>query len=223
MERRTTGVGIGSWCVLPLQTGGSTTLSVTGNARVRTGDGASMRRREVKREPIRAPWCRSHRKMNTAAGDTFSPAEVGLRAYTNPPPPNWRRTDVETQQKDAQTHEAAAGEPCPPAEAVNDKVRRFNAGGPTAGRGAVNACGPTDAVANPAAGLSAAVRTEGAGLHHNTYSTARKPTPDIALAFDTSSRRNSRVPPQRRTRGSHTRWESRSLRWRLSRLPARRI
>jgi hypothetical protein len=79
-----------------------------------------MRRREVKREPIRAPWCRSHRKMNTAAGDTFSPAEVGLRAYTNPPPPNWRRTDVETQQKDAQTHEAAAGEPCQEAEAVDD-------------------------------------------------------------------------------------------------------
>jgi hypothetical protein len=36
------------------QIGGSTKLSVTGNAKVRTGDGPSMRPRDLKRELIRA-------------------------------------------------------------------------------------------------------------------------------------------------------------------------
>jgi hypothetical protein len=45
--------------VLPLQTGGSTTLSVTGNAGVRTGDGASMRRSRLKCESIRVDAART--------------------------------------------------------------------------------------------------------------------------------------------------------------------
>jgi hypothetical protein len=40
--------------VLPLKTGGSTTLSVTLLPGVRTGDGASMRRKELNRESILA-------------------------------------------------------------------------------------------------------------------------------------------------------------------------
>jgi hypothetical protein len=39
--------------VLPLQTGGSTTLSVTGNNLRVDGDTDTMRRRELKRESIR--------------------------------------------------------------------------------------------------------------------------------------------------------------------------
>ena len=45
------------------QIGGSTTLSVTGNAKMRTGDGASMRRGDLKRELIRARR-RSHENGN---------------------------------------------------------------------------------------------------------------------------------------------------------------
>ena len=66
------------------------TLSVTGNARTRNADGANMRRRGR----IEGVHCAN--VCNATEG----------------------RADVETHQKDSQTHEAAAGEPRPTAKAV---------------------------------------------------------------------------------------------------------
>ena len=53
------------------QIGGSTKLSVTGNAKCGTGDGATMRPREVKRELIRA--------LAPAAGGLFTGAQWRAR------------------------------------------------------------------------------------------------------------------------------------------------
>src|ERR1700756_1818241 len=51
MERQTTGAGIGSWCFPRKQAGARHSRSPV-LPWVRTGDGASMRRRELKRESI---------------------------------------------------------------------------------------------------------------------------------------------------------------------------
>jgi len=75
-----------------------------------------------------------------------------------------------------------------------------------------NFCGAPEAVACCAAVRPAAAWIEGVGFLYISRSTDRTRTPSIALSSHKSSRRNSRAPHHRRTRGNHTRWQDRGLR-----------